>query len=173
MQAQKIRMTLTGALTGKTIVLRKRQFVDGVYEDTIPANDLIGVKKYFTASYQVKFEIVAPEVEAKEEVKEEPKVEVEAKEEVKEEALNNEAIRVDDAAVMSKEEVEDKQEQDEANLPNHRQQEIIAAVNKIDKEKWIEQDTNPHPKVADVASIMDDPTVTKEEIVEVIETWLS
>jgi len=158
MQPQKIRMTLTGGLKGKTIVLRKRKFVDGVYEDTIPANDLIGLKKYFTTSYQVKFEIVSDTVE------EEPKKEV--KEESK-------AIRVDDTAVLPEKEVKEEQLLDDAKLPNQRQQAVISAVNQIEKEKWIEKDTNPHPKVADVASIMDDPTVTKEEIVEVIETWLS
>lgn len=175
MQAQKIRMTLTGGLEGKTIELRRRQFVNGVYEATIPANDLIGVKKYFTASYQVKFEIVSetkeePKVEVKEETPVEDATTKELIEEPKaeDEIKDNTAIRVDDSAVMSDEEIEDKEDD-----PNNRQQAIIAAVNAIEKEKWIEQDTNPHPKVADVVSIMEDPTVIKEEIVEVIEKWLS
>jgi len=163
MQLQKIRMTLTGGLEGKTIVLRKRQFVDGVCETMIPANDEVGLRKYFTTSYQVRFENLTnqPKEAAKEEVKEDPKAEAE----------EAKAIRVDDSAVMSKQEVEDKE--DDVSTPNPRQQAIIAAVNKTNKEEWIEQDTNPHPKVADVASIMEDPTVTKQEIVEVIETWLS
>jgi hypothetical protein len=195
MQLQKIRMTLTGGLEGKTIVLRNRQFVDGVFEATIPANDLIGLKKYFTASYQVQFEnlSVTAEEEPKKEVKEEVedvkedaevkdkekteiKDEVEDVVEVKEETQGDDhAIRENDAVVMIADEKKEKEEAAvvDANLPNARQQAIIAAVNQIDKESWIEQDTNPHPKVADVASIMDDPTVTKDEIVEVIEKWLS
>lgn len=173
MQLQKIRMTLTGALKGQTIVLRKRKFVDGVYESMIPANDEVGLRKYFTTSYQVRFENLTNQ--PKEAVKEEAEVE-EVKEEaeveeVEEKVKDNVAIRVDDSDVMSDEEIEDKE--DDVATPNNRQQAIIAAVNQIEKEKWIEQDTNPHPKVADVASIMDDPTVSKEEIVEVIETWLS
>ena len=160
MQLQKIRMTLTGALKGKTIVLRRRQFVDGVHESTIPANDEVGLRKYFTTSYQVKFDNVTNEPT---EVKEE---------EVKEEEVkDNKAIRVDDSDVLSDEQVEDKE--DGVDVPNERQKAIIAAVNCIDRKDFIEQDTNPHPKVKDVATLMDDPTVTKQEICEVLERWLS
>jgi len=64
-------------------------------------------------------------------------------------------------------------EPDSVPKPNERQAAIIAAVNGIEKEEWVELDTNPHPKVKDVATLMEDPTVTKTEICEVIETWLS
>ena len=163
MQLQKIRMTLTGGLEGKTIVLRNRRFVDGVHESTIPANDEVGLRKYFTTSYEVKFENLTNESKA--EVKEAEKIE-EAKE-----VKDNKAIRVDDSDVLTDEQVEDKE--DDVDVPNERQKQIIAAVNCIDKEEFIEQDTNPHPKVKDVATLMDDPTVTKAEICEVIEKWLS
>ena len=154
MQLQKIRMTLTGGLEGKTIVLHRRQFTDGVFEATIPQNDVGGLKKYYTSCYQVKFENLTSE----------------PKEEVKE-VKDNMAIRVDDSAVLTDEQVEDKE--DGIETPNDREQAIIAAVNCIDKKDFIEQDTNPHPKVKDVATLMDDPTVTKAEICEVIEKWLS
>lgn len=156
MQLQKIRMTLTTGLEGKTVVLRKRKFVNGVHEAVIPAKDIDGLKKYFTICYQVKFENLS--VEIKEEHKEK----------------DNHAIKVDDSAVLGDDKKKAKKEEKEiVDEPNTRQQAIIAAVNKVEKEKWIEQDTNPHPKVVDVSTIMADPTVTKEEICEVITKWLS
>lgn len=154
MQLQRIRMTLTGGLTNQTIVLHRRQFVDGVFEATVPQNDVGGLKKYYTTCYQVRFENLT--TEPVEEVKE---------------VKDNKAIRVDDSAVLTDEQVDDKE--DGVETPNDREQAIIAAVNCIDKEDFIEQDTNPHPKVKDVATLMDDPTVTKNEICEVIEKWLS
>lgn len=70
-------------------------------------------------------------------------------------------------------EVQEEQPEPEMDEPTERQQAIIAAVNGIDKEDWIELDTNPHPRVKDVATLMEDPAVTKDEILEVIEKWLS
>lgn len=57
--------------------------------------------------------------------------------------------------------------------PNNRQQAIIAAVNKIDKKDWVDLESFPRPKVKDVAKEMNDPTVTKDEIIQVITKWLS
>jgi len=58
--------------------------------------------------------------------------------------------------------------------PNKRQADIIEAINATDKEDWVDKNgAVPHPRVKDVAELMDDPTVTKTEIIEVIEKWLS
>lgn len=133
MEQVTIRMTLTGSFAGKTIVLNKTRFVNGVCDITGQLSSLGNILKYFQTCYQV--EATYP---GQEDPVEEPK--------------QDEVVVVD---------------------PNQRQAAIIAAVNGIDKEEWIEQDTNPHPKVKDVATLMEDPTVKKEEILEVIELWLS
>lgn len=58
--------------------------------------------------------------------------------------------------------------------PNVRQAEIIKAVNCVEKDKWVDlQSETPRPKVAAIKELTGDPTVTVEEIVEVIKTWLS
>lgn len=149
MQLEKIRMTLTGPYKGKTIVLNKRQFVNG---ECIVVDQPINIGKivnYFTKSYQVEWSNVTEEVTKTE--------------------AGEEATREDDDVVDPEEDDYDHQDGD----PNSRQQDIIAAINGIDREDWIEKDTNPHPRVKDVATLMEDPTVTKEEICEVVEKWLS
>ncbi len=55
--------------------------------------------------------------------------------------------------------------------PNERLSMILDAVQAVDIEDWI-QDVTPHPPVATVAELMDDASVTKEEIIEVCENWL-
>lgn len=154
MDLQVIRMTLTGGLEGKTIVLNRRQFVDGVCELALPPHEIGGLVKYFQRCYQVTISGLDT-----------PMTHVEP------EQRDNHAIREDDSAVMTEEQQVDAD--DGVEKPTDRQAAIIAAVNCIDMEKWVEQDTNPHPKVKDVAKLMEDPTVTKEEICEVIEKWLS
>jgi len=155
MDLQVIRMTLTGGLEGKTIVLNKRQFIDGVCELSLPPHDVGGLIKYFTRCYQVTISgLDTPVVE-----------------QVEPEKQDNYAVKEDDSHILTEEQKVD--DEDEVERPTNRQAAIIAAVNCIDKEKWVEQDTNPHPKVRDVAKLMDDPTVTKDEICEVVETWLS
>ena len=70
--------------------------------------------------------------------------------------------------------VGDEQIQDVPEEPNPRQADIIAAVNGIEKEEWVDlKAKTPRPRVKDVSVLMEDPTVTKAEIVEVIEKWLS
>jgi len=155
MQLQTIRMTLTGGLKDKTIVLNKRQFVDGVCEISVPPAQLGGLIRYFQRGYQVQISGLDTPVQAV----------------VEPERKDNNAIREDDSAVMTKQQEVDVE--DGVEKPSDRQAAIIAAVNCIDKEKWVEQDTNPHPKVKDVATLMEDPTITKDEICEVIEKWLS
>jgi hypothetical protein len=51
-----------------------------------------------------------------------------------------------------------------------RQEAILEAIGAIDRDTWVEDVVN-HPSVADVVTLTGDPTVTKEEIVEVIECW--
>lgn len=57
--------------------------------------------------------------------------------------------------------------------PNDRQKAIIEAVNTIEKDQWVDASGKKRPKVKDVADLMNDPTVKAEEIIEVIEKWLS
>jgi len=129
MQSTMIRMTLTGALTGKTILLNGHQFVNGVHEFTGGPSEIDGVSTYFTRCYQVKISIPG---------------------------------------------LEKKVAASDRDKPSERQADIIEAVNATDKESWIDKGAAiPHPKVKDVAELMDDPTVTKAEIIEVIEKWLS
>jgi len=61
----------------------------------------------------------------------------------------------------------------EAKEPNERQMKIIEACNGIDKEEWVDKHATAHPKIKDIAELMEDPTVTKDEVVEVVRTWLS
>ena len=154
-----IRMTLTGALEGKTKLLNRHQFINGISEFTGNAIQIEGVTKYFTRSYQVEVnEVKAGKVE--EPVVEEP---------------DNEAARVDDSDVVSDKEIEEIEEsKTDPVQPNPRQADIIAAVNGIEKTEWVDKKAKtPRPKVKDVSILMEDPTVTKSEIIEVIQIWLS
>jgi len=148
-------MTLTGGLKGKTIVLNRRQFVDGICEVALPPAQLGGLIRYFQRSYQVQISGLDTPVQ----------------EVVEPKSSGNYAIREDDSVVMTDQQEVDAE--DGVEKPSDRQAAIISAVNCIDKEMWVEQDTNPHPKVKDVAALMEDPTITKAEICEVIEKWLS
>lgn len=154
MQLQKVRMTLTGPMTGKTIRLNRRLFTNGVCELSLPHDQVGGLINYFQRSYQVNVTNVGEE-NAPEPVK------------------DNKAIREDDKVINPNPNKTKKEPEDKVDDPNPRQAAIIAAVNGIEREEWIEQNTNPHPKVKDIATLMDDPTVTKVEICEVIEKWLS
>ena len=156
---QTIRMTLTGPFKGETKLFGKYQFIKGVHEFTGNDGQVSCVARYFTRSYQVKVEdVAADEVAAK--------VEVE---------VDNEAIRVDDSDVLTDEQVEaDEEDGTDPPEPNARQAEIIAAVNRVEKDKWVDlQAETPHPKTKDVQELVGDPTIKKVEIVEVIKEWLS
>ncbi len=147
-----VRMTLTGPLKGKTKLLNRHQFTRGVAHFTGTDEHIIGVTKYFTRSYQVN--VVEAKAEAAVAV---------------EEVEDKEAIRVDDSDVLSDKQLEELEEG-----PNSRQAEIIAAVNQIEKDKWVDLHAEtPRPKAADVKEVVGDPTITVTEIVEVIKTWLS
>jgi len=61
--------------------------------------------------------------------------------------------------------------EEEVPEPDVRQQRIMEAINGIDKEEWANSGAVPHPKVKDIATLMDDATVTLAEILFVIETW--
>ena len=166
-----IRMTLTGCLKGKTKKFNNVLFIDGVHLFTGSPAEVIGISKYFTTSYQVEVE----EVTAKS-----LKAEIEAKKEAEEEAKpepTKENTDDDDDLLGEKTEAE-VAEMEEAKtdppLPNERQKEIIAAVNCIEKDKWVDQQSStPRPKVKDIQTLTDDPTISRNEIVEVIKTWLS
>ncbi len=146
-----IQMTLTGPFVGETKILNEIQFIDGVCLFTGSETEVEGITKYFTRSYQVEVKEVKPETE----------VEVEVE--------DDEAVRVDDSDVISDEELEDEPEE-----PNARQRDIIAAVNGIEKAEWVDlQAAIPHPRVKDVQVLIEDPTISKNEIIEVIEKWLS
>lgn len=153
-----IRMTLTGALKGKTKLLNRHQFVKGVALFTGSELQVEGVTKYFTRSYQVK----VAQVKAKAAVEED-------------ETEDNEAVRVDDSDVLTDEQIEEVEEQEtDPQEPNARQAEIIAAVNCIEKDQWVDlQAKTPYPRVKEIAELTGDPTIKKAEIVEVIKTWLS
>jgi hypothetical protein len=158
-------MTLTGPYEGVTKIFGKYQFVDGKCLFVGSQEQCESVARYFTRSYQVKVDIVTAES-----LIDKAKAEKEEKE-----AAQEEAARVDDSDVISDEELEEKEaEQNDPTEPNSRQAAIIAAVNQIDKDQWVDKHAaTPRPKVGDVAEAMDDPTVSKKEIVEVIRTWLS
>ncbi|MCK5015598.1 MAG: hypothetical protein KAS32_00885, partial [Candidatus Peribacteraceae bacterium] len=59
---------------------------------------------------------------------------------------------------------------EEVESPTERQRAIAEAIEGIDGKDWISGPVD-HPKVTDVATLLDDPTVTEEEIVEVLERW--
>lgn len=52
-----------------------------------------------------------------------------------------------------------------------RDQKILDAINCVDREEWID-DVVSHPSISTVAELIEDSTVTKEEIVAVIENWM-
>lgn len=75
--------------------------------------------------------------------------------------------------ISGSEQEEESDEEIEVPEPDNRQAKIIEAINTIDKSDWAFDGAVPHPKVMDVSTLMDDATVTLEEILYVIETWLS
>lgn len=152
-----IRMTLTGALKGETVVLNGYQFIKGICDFTDSQDAIQGVTTYFTRSYQV--EITKPKAKAKDE---EPEPNSDP---------TTEAVGEDDE-ILALEGGEEDPLKDNIEEPNRRQAEIIAAVNQIDSDGWVDKHTTARPRVKDVAELMKDPTVTKREIVEVIKTWL-
>lgn len=159
-----IRMTLTGPFEGVTILFGRYQFVDGDCYFTGTDEQVKNVTTYFTRSYQVEVvpvdrDKIAADIEVRGD-------EVEVTEE-------NEAVREDNSAVLGDDEIEDEEAGDPPQ-PNSRQASIIAAVNCIDMDQWVDlQSKTPRPRVKDIAEAMEDPTVSQKEIVEVIKTWLS
>ena len=161
-----IRMHLTGPFEGVTKLFGRYQFINGMCDFTGNDEQCGNVMRYFTQSYQVKItDPTVAEIEENEvEVPELP-----------------EAIRVDDSAVISDEDLEAQEaaaqeeiDHPEPEQPNKRQQDIIAAVNGVEKTDWVDLTAKtPRPKVEDVRVLMEDPTVNKKEIIEVIQKWLS
>jgi len=52
-----------------------------------------------------------------------------------------------------------------------RQQKILDAISCTDVEEWLD-DVVCHPHVNVIAELMEDATVTKEEIIDVVENWM-
>lgn len=142
MNIKSIRMTLTGGLEGKTIKLGDLQFINGIIDIVASESDVRGLVKYYTTCYHVE---VGPIPEAPE--IEEPEGVLEEPEEAEPEV-------------------------EEQSPPNDRQAAIIAAVNSIDKENWVDE-AYPRPRVSDVRELCKDASIRCEEIVEVMEKWLS
>lgn len=144
--AKKIRMTLTGPFKGVTKLFGRYQFIKGICDFIGNEDQVANVAKYFTRSYRVKVKDITSKID-------DPVDDPEA----------------DDSGVVGDEQIQDVPEE-----PNPRQADIIAAVNGIEKEEWVDlKAKTPRPRVKDVSVLMEDPTVTKAEIVEVIEKWLS
>lgn len=162
-----IRMTLTGPYKGQTKKLNKIQFVKGECFFTGSKSETEGVTKYFTRSYQVDVqEVTAESIKAEAEAAKEAEL-----------AAKPQAVREDDDILGTEAEPENEEREEQETdppQPNARQAEIIAAVNCIEKEKWVDQQSKtPRPKVKDIQDLTDDPTITRAEIVEVIEEWLN
>ena len=161
-----IRMTLTGCLAGKTKKLNKIQFVKGECLYTGQKSEIEGVTKYFTRSYQVAVkEVTAKSLKAEAEAAKQ--AELDAK---------PEAVREDDdvLGITPEDEAETEEQETDPPVPNERQAEIIAAVNQIPKDEWVDLDSKtPRPKAKAVQTLAKDPTINVAEIVEVIKTWLS
>ena len=160
---RQIRMTMVGPLKGITKVFGKYNFVNGTCDVVGSDEQMKNVIRYFTRSYQV--EVSDPNAE--------PVIPA------PDPALV--APKVDDSKVISDEDLEakavaeqDEKDNPEPEQPNKRQQDIIAAINGIDKADYVDLTAKtPRPKVKDVQMLMEDPTVNKNEIIEVIQKWLS
>jgi hypothetical protein len=185
-----IRMTLTGPYKGKTCELNGVVFVDGIADFTGDEVDCKGISTYFIRSYQVKIsepteeDQVAAEEAKQEAIREAAEAEEAARvaaearlraEQERSEAEIAEAAAKEAEAAAAKEAEEAEEAAKKAaelNEPNERQAAIIAAINGVEKKDWVDKHATAHPKVKDVQTLMEDPTVNKAEIVEVIETWL-
>jgi hypothetical protein len=156
-------MTLTGPHKGKTKLFGKYYFVKGMCDYRGTPEQIANVTKYFVRCYQVK--VTKPGEE-----------EANVPEPTGEEGQN-----IDDSEVISDEDLEaqakeaqEKIDHPEPEQPNKRQADIIAAINGIEKEDYVDLTAKtPRPRVKDVQVLMEDPTVNKNEIIEVIEKWLS
>jgi len=78
----------------------------------------------------------------------------------------------DPAQVAPEPEVVEEVLEDEADGDiTEREQKILEAIQCVEPEEWVE-DVTPHPSVATIAELIEDSTVTKDEIVAVIENWM-
>ena len=149
MQKSRITLTLHGAYKGKTIVLNRRQFVNGVLTGTGQPEELVGLQKYYTTSFNCTC-IVEPVLPPPE-----PKPVLTPDEPVKD--INKPEVHCPDTVPTPV-------------SPTPRQESIMMAIEGIEQDNWISGPID-HPRVSDVATILDDPTVTTEEIIECMDKW--
>ena len=147
MDIKSIRMTLTGGHKGKTTTLNDCQFINGIRDITASEKDIRGIVRYFTRCYHVEVGPIPEDSDIDEPEISEP----------------------DDSDPT---EVEEPEPVVGPGVPNSRQAAIIAAINNIDKENWVDE-AYPRPRVADVRELCKDASIRCEEIVEVMEKWLS
>ncbi|MBW2636052.1 MAG: hypothetical protein JRC86_00755 [Deltaproteobacteria bacterium] len=149
MQKSRITLTLHGAYKGKTIVLNRRQFVNGVLTGTGQPEELVCLQKYYTTSYNCTcvIEPVQPTPP--------PKPVLTPNEPVKD--INEPEVHIPDPTPTPV-------------VPTQRQESIMMAIEGIDQSNWISGPID-HPRVSDVATLLNDPTVTTEEIMECMEKW--
>lgn len=152
MSVKQVHITLRGALEGQTILLNEYQFTDGIFHDSGDSNGCKGLATYFQNSYNCEAWIG--------ELSETPPVRENTI------LMNNDPEYLKRLKAMDEEdEVEEAAEAE----PTKREQNLIEAINLVE-EDWI-MDVVPHPAVTKVAEIIDEPTLTKEEVVAAVEKW--
>lgn len=168
MHLVRLTITLKGAYEGTTIELNNRQFKDGVFTTIATEAEATGLATYFGRSFNSEVTCTKFDPEAHQE----DDVLTDVLEEVLPNAGGEDDVLEDEPDPEEEEdEVVEEVTSDEYEVPGDREALILNAVQAIDEETWVD-DVIPHPPVLDVAEALGDVTVTKEEIVAVIENWL-
>lgn len=149
MQKSRITLTLHGAYKGKTIILNRRQFVNGVLTGTGRPEDLVGLQKYYTTSFNCTCVIEPVEPTPPPEPVLTP----------------NEPVKD-----IKEPEVHNPDPTPTPETPTARQESIMMAIEGIEQDNWISGPID-HPRVSDVVTILNDPTITTEEIMTCMEKW--
>jgi len=144
MQQTKLVVTMNAKMAGITKVINRCSFVDGKFEFIGSMQDCNGLARYLDASFNCNVWMGPP-------------------------TANPIFPEAAPAPVVEEVTPEDLVNEDEE--ITEREQKILDAINCVDLEAWVD-DVVAHPSVSTIAELIEDSTVTKEEIVAVIENWM-
>jgi len=167
MHLVRLTITLKGHYENTTIELHNRLFKDGVYTTIATEAEATGLATFFGRSFNstVTCTKVDPNTDQEEDVLTD----------VLEEVLPNAGAEDDvpdpDTGEFDPFEKLNFEPEDEYEVPTDREALILNAVQDIDQEEWVDDVVN-HPSVAAIVEAVGDITITKDEIVAVIENWL-
>jgi len=176
MHLVRLTITLKGKLQGTTIELHGRMFKDGVFTTIATEAEATGLATYYGRSFNSTVTCTKATVEGTDEddVLEDVLEEVLPNAGAEDDVVEDEVPEPDEDAEVVEEvssDDEDEDEEVEYEVPSDREALLMTAISAIDQDEWVDDVVN-HPAVSAIVEAVGDVTVTKEEIVAVIENWL-